>query len=752
MKKLCILLLITFSMLSVSAQNGYYYGDKFVELLPKSNVSLYVMPLTSFASQRSKTSQKKNYTSLVYQTENVESIVVLPKIILEIHVGNDINSIISDYKDVLKVSDTYGNTYYLDCDVKNSEEVLVLVKKLSNQEGVKWCEPDMYSSIRSCNSNPYYSSQWYLKNTGYYAGMDINVEPAWRLVKGADSVTVAVIDTGVDLEHEDLASALLEGYTVGDVNGYGAPKYLEETGRKGHGTCCAGIIGAVDNNIGIEGVASGVKILPVNIAPYHSTTANQDGFASNSEIAQAIRWAYPKADVLSCSWGGGAYSNEVVNAITEARTQGRVGNGTVVVFSSGNNYGEVSFPGNVAGVLTVGAIDPNGAICNYSNTGASLDLVAFGEKIMTTDVSGSLGFSETAAYYGDFNGTSAACPQVAGVAALLLSLNPNLSEESVKMYLKSTAKDLGVKGRDNIYGCGLVDANEAVGQLLKESLLIEGPTVVDTKAVYRIKYLPKGYSVTWSQENVSSAFPSSINMEINVPELNAVTVYNTKGFAIKLIATIHFPNDVVSPYVVSKTISGTAPVLSGLYYEVLSDGSKTYEMSLIDDLDGDVNYATPPNDVVITSNCFVNRDIYYSYSQESWNRHYVQVQGNQITFEMPSLGNGQTLNFSVTENGTTLYSFKFGANESMAYQSLVSLAETSRNCYQINLNKDLLKQGTAKNKEVFVVDMVSGSTLLKEKITGENHLLDLSHLNKGLYVVQVNVGDKTDSRKIFVEK
>lgn len=753
MKKLYFLfVLITFCMLSVSAQSGYYYGDKFIELTPKPNVSPYVMPSKSLVSQQGIATQKADYTSLVYQTENVESIVVLPKVILEILATSDISSIISDFEGVLKVSNTYGNTYYLDCDVKTSEEVLALVKNLSKQEGVKWCEPDMYSSIRSCNSNPYYSSQWYLKNTGYYAGMDINVEPAWQLVEGSSSVTVAVIDSGVDLEHEDLASALLQGYTVGDPNGYGAPKFLEESKRKGHGTCCAGIVGAVDNNVGVIGVASGVKILPVNISPYHCTTSNPEGFASNSEIAQAIRWAYPKADVLSCSWGGGAYSNDIVNAITEARTKGRNGKGTIVVFSAGNDTSTVAFPGNVQGVLTVGAIERNGELCIFSNTGSSLDLVAFGRGIVTTDVTGEFGFDISDDYYLGFNGTSAACPQVAGVAGLMLSANPNLKEELVKKYMGETARDLGEKGRDDLYGYGLVNAQKAVAQALKGTMYITGPTTVDTKAVYRIKNLPDGCTVSWSQESNSSVLPSSTYMEVDIPEENAVTVYNKTGFAIKLIATIHFPDDVVSPDVVSCTISGPTPSLSGLFYEILPNGSKTYDYTLVDDSDGDVNYATPPNDVVITSNCFVNRDVYYYYSPESWNRHYIQVRGDQIVFEMPSLENGQTMNFLVMENGATLYTFKFAANESMAYQSPISIVETAQNCYQIDLDKKLLKQEMVEQKEVVVVDLTSGSTLLKEKIAGENHVLDLNSLSKGLYAIQVRIGNKTNSKKIFLDK
>ncbi|MBM0145049.1 S8 family serine peptidase [Segatella copri] len=751
MKKLCFLLILITCMLSVGAQSGYYYGDKFIELTKKSGMPSYIVPSKFLVNHQGKVAQKESYVSLVYQTANVESIIVLPRIILEIFANNDITSIISDYKDALEVSNMYDNTYYLDCYVKTSEEVLALVKNLSKQEGVKWCEPDMYSNIRSCNNNPLYREQWYLKNNGYFAGMDINIEPAWQLVKGTSSVTVAVVDTGVDLEHEDLASSLLKGYTVGEANGDGAPKYLEESERKGHGTCCAGIVGAIDNNIGVVGVANGVKILPVNIAPYHCSASRPEGFASDSEIAQAIRWAYPKADVLSCSWGGGVASNDIANAITEARTKGRNGKGTVVVFSSGNSYGTVSFPGNVDGVLTVGAIDQNGEKCDYSNTGAALDLVAFGEHVLTTDVTGNLGLSKTA-YYSEFNGTSAACPQVAGVAALMLSANPNLIEKTVKKYLKETARDLGEKGRDDMYGYGLVDAKKAVVQVLKGIMTITGPTIVDTKAIYRVKNLPNGCTVSWSQESISSALPSSTYMEVGKPEANAVTVYNKTGFAIKLKATIHFPNDIVAPYVVSMTISGPAPTLSGLFYEISPDGSKTYDSPLVDDADGDINYATPANDVVITSNNFVNRDVYYYYSPESWNRHYVQVRENQIIFEMPSLGSGQTLNFSVMENGSTLYTFKFAANESMIYQSPISIVETSRNGYQINIDSGLLKQENKGKKEVVVVDISSGGTLLREVIHCESHALDLSRLSKGFYAIQVNVGNKTKSKKILIEK
>ena len=109
-----------------------------------------------------------------------------------------------------------------------------------------------------------------MKNTGQNGGtqgVDINVETAWQITSGCPDITIAVLDEGVDLTHEDLADGILYGYTIGNPLGYGAPCSFPNL-AKAHGTACAGIIGASDNSIGIKGVASGVSILPVNISPY----------------------------------------------------------------------------------------------------------------------------------------------------------------------------------------------------------------------------------------------------------------------------------------------------------------------------------------------------------------------------------------------------------------------------------------------------------------------------------------------------
>lgn len=451
---------------------------------------------------------------------------------------------------------------------------------------------------------------------------------------------------------------------------------------------------------------------------------------------------------ISCSWGGGSYSNDIVNAITEARTKGRKGKGAIVVFSAGNSYGEVSFPGNVDGVITVGAIRQDGTKCDFSNVGKSLDLVAFGERdeIVTTDFMGSLGYSD-GSYNMGFSGTSAACPQVAGVVALMLSANPNLTEEKVKEYLRNTAHDLGEKGRDDFYGYGLVDAYKAVAQSFKGTMYITGPTTVDTKAVYRIKNLPKGCTVKWTQESYSQTSPSLAYLEANEPEENAVTVYNKSGFAIKLVATIHFPNDIVAPDVVSWTISGAVPSLVAFYCEVLADGTKTLENSLVDDTYGEINFASPPNEVIVTSNSFVNRDVYVCRSNESWNRRYVQPIGDQIIFEMPSLESGQTLNFSVEEVGKTLYTFKFAAYNTDFYNNDVSIAGIGNGKYEVKV------QNTEDSKVLIVdvVNVITGAKVLSRKMGKNSVIIDASNLDRGCYVIRADVNGKKFDKKIFCE-
>ena len=305
--------------------------------------------------------------------------------------------------------------------------------------------------------------QWSLSNNGQRwgtSGMDLKAASAWGKVPATSNVTIAIVDEGVQLDHPDLMAKLVDGYDATAHGSGGGP-----SGDEAHGTNCAGIAAALTNNsLGVAGVAPNCKIMPVRIFYGGSTT--------DAWIADGISWATSHgADVLSNSWGGGTPATVVTNAITNAKTTGRGGKGCVVCFSSGNNNGAVSYPANLGNVLAVGAMSPTGerkspnsSDGEYwwgSNFGAELDIVAPGTLCYSTDLTGAAGYWN-GDYFPNFNGTSAACPHVAGVAGLVLSRNTNMTATRVENALVSSARDLNTPGWDPQTGYGLVNAYEAV--------------------------------------------------------------------------------------------------------------------------------------------------------------------------------------------------------------------------------------------------------------------------------------------------
>lgn len=535
MKRILIILTLLLGWATIHAQQGYRYGEKLIKLTPQDEVffiktkntetnstftnrmtrqfgrnvlkySFKMAPNQYIVRAKGNIESDQDYISNIYKSEGSEPIIVLPRIVLVLNEGKTITPILRKFRNVT-VEETNGRKFVLKCNVQRSENVLNIIKSLSESREIKWCEPEMLIGYK-CN-NPLYPQQYYLKNTGQNGGtkgVDINVELAWQFTNGSPDITVAVIDDGVDRSHEDFGGRVLPGYTIGNKNGLGEPQNENSWKNKSHGTACAGIIAASNNNLGIRGVASNIKILPINICPYTAVFIPyfglNPGFGSTLEIAEAINWAWKRADILSCSWGGGAPSNDITAALDSARTYGRNGLGCPIVFASGNNYSEiqdVAYPGNLDGVITVGAIDKNGNIQSYSQRGRSMDFVApsggIPGDIVTTDLMGSRGKS-AGNYINDFNGTSAACPQVAGVAALILSVKPDLSWSEVANVLQKTARDLGPKGFDNTFGYGLVNAGAAVQEV---ALQIYGPRNIDENdVVYSIGKVPDNVPVTWS--------------------------------------------------------------------------------------------------------------------------------------------------------------------------------------------------------------------------------------------------------------
>ena len=365
----------------------------------------------------------------------------------------------------------------------------------------EFSEPN-FVILNAFNSNdPLFSQQYYLKNTGQNSGttgIDIKAEQAWTISTGAN-VRVAVVDQGVDLTHPDLQAHLLQGFDASGTNLDGAPVWSTDN----HGTACAGIIGAIqDNGEGISGVAPNCRIIPIHMS-------NVQGNWQVDYAATAIDWAWRNgADVISNSWGGSSPYTPLTNAIDSAVTRGRGGTGCVVVFASGNESSSVSYPASLPNVIAVGAVNNKGVVWNYSNRGNELDVVAPsggvpGGDVVTTDRMGANGYV-SGNYVTTFGGTSAACPQVSGIAALILSIRPDLYAPQVRNVIETNCSLLGYsptetrpngKPWNNEVGYGLVNAYAAVESV---ELRISGPSSACTTGSAFSINSPLVDTVQWS--------------------------------------------------------------------------------------------------------------------------------------------------------------------------------------------------------------------------------------------------------------
>lgn len=310
-------------------------------------------------------------------------------------------------------------------------------------------------------TDPGFSSQWGMSK--------IRAAEAWNISFGDPDVTIAVIDEGCNISHEDLVYKL-PGYDALTQSDNQEPQPAD-----GHGTSCAGIVTAKANNAkGGVGVAPSCRVLPVRIA---RGATNGGWVTSDAQIADGIRKAVDRgADVLSNSWGGGAPSTFITNAFSYARTTGRGGRGCPTAIATGNqDVQSVSYPAKLSptipGLLAVGASNEwderksktshDGETWWGSNYGPEVDVVAPGVHIYTTDIMGGAGYGG-GNYIPNFNGTSSATPHVAGLMALVLSIDPDLRSWEVEDIIKLSARELGAAGRDAHFGYGRIDAFRAL--------------------------------------------------------------------------------------------------------------------------------------------------------------------------------------------------------------------------------------------------------------------------------------------------
>ncbi|MFW6136361.1 MAG: S8 family peptidase [Chloroflexota bacterium] len=308
-------------------------------------------------------------------------------------------------------------------------------------------------------SDPDYTYQWALPK--------INAPHAWGLSTG-DDVVIAILDTGVDLDHPDLSSKVLTHLDKNFLNGN--PSAEDD---HGHGTHVAGTAAATtDNAIGIAGMGWHAAILPLKVL-------DASGNGTAEHIAEAIRYATDHgAGVINMSLAGTTDPCCHCPSVIQKAVDYAYAKGTLLTAAAGNDLGATEmFPANCEHVLGVAATDANDAIACYSNYGTHVSVAAPGSGIYSTIIGGS--------YY-HLSGTSMATPHVSGLAALLLARYPAYSPDQVASAILDNALDLGPTGWDADSGCGRIDAFQALsnGALATAPLCLQAITT-STKAHQR---------------------------------------------------------------------------------------------------------------------------------------------------------------------------------------------------------------------------------------------------------------------------
>ena len=377
------------------------------------------------------------------------------------------------------------------------EELVEDSVSIAEEEAVVFAAPNFVSQFRRLLPPSVRSEEWHLKNKGAGGakkGEDVDAQEAWKITLGKSSIVVAVIDDGVDIDHPNLRPRIWRNPDQNSPDKHGRDFFLPEDDighfdprpkifrdpfddtetNDIHGTCCAGIVAAPGRNGGSVGIAPRCRVLPIKILHGNSLVPDE-------AFANAVRHSALHADILSCSWEG-PRTPDLEQALEDAGHLGRGGKGAAIFCAAGNeDHSPVIFPAKDSNAIAVGASTDKGRLASYSNVGKQLDFVAPGgggggvRQIFTTDVSipnrgYNLGDAESGGADGLhtnlFDGTSAATPLAAGVGALMLSVNPDLSRADLRDIMKSTADKIGKgydsKGHSDRFGHGRVNAAKAV--------------------------------------------------------------------------------------------------------------------------------------------------------------------------------------------------------------------------------------------------------------------------------------------------
>ena len=344
--------------------------------------------------------------------------------------------------------------------IDNKDNIESVVNELKKDSNVEYVQPNFPITINALPNDPYYTKQWGLSSTtgqsiqgntvrydsnysdGIQRGVDIDVQSAWDITQGSSSIVVGVLDTGIDINHEDLKNNITGGWNFVD----GTSNVFNDANPSldAHGTEMAGIIAAAANNSkGISGVAPNVKIMPLKFIN-GSTGYTSDAIA-------AIDYAMSMGvKIINCSFTGGDNNAALKDAMANS--------GILFICSAGNTGADIGttpvYPSGfeLPNVISVAAIDGNGVLSSFSTYGSSVDVAAPGVNIFTTTPGNG---------YDYVSGTSASASFVTGEAALILSQNPNITIAQLKARIVSNVmKSTSLAGK--VASGGRIDIKAAL--------------------------------------------------------------------------------------------------------------------------------------------------------------------------------------------------------------------------------------------------------------------------------------------------
>ncbi len=447
---------------------------------------------------------------------------------------------------------------------------------LARNPHFKFVELDRILPLAGTTNDPSLASQWHLTRIG--------APTAWDTTAG-DGITIAILDTGVDGSHPDLAAQMVAGWNAYDNN-------ADASDIHGHGTAVAGTAAAAGNNqIGVASVAYRSRIMPIRVA-------DAGGYATGSAIASGLTWAADHgATVANISFEGVPGNTTIDSAAQYLKGKGGV---TVVAAGNGGASQNIVSTGNM---VVVSATDSNDLLASWSNYGSYVNIAAPGTPILTTSRGGG---------YGQWWGTSFSSPIVAGTAALMIAANRALPLSQVQSLLYSTAVDLGSAGKDAYYGAGRVNAAGATQAAAVASAVdAQAPTVAisaptggsvsglvavdvvasDTVGVARVELVVNGstyasdttspYGFSWDTSRLANGVANlkayaydaagnySGSQAVSVMVANAPTAPDTEAPTVAIVSPVH-----------GATVSGNGVAISGTASDNLGASGITLSLAI----------------------------------------------------------------------------------------------------------------------------------------------------------------------------